>query len=174
VLGVTLGVPSTVCAQGKGLLTRADFYLLWARLASDDPRFENEGRFNLDTDLADFGSGRLVLEVDYDAILGGERRAFDLNQGTYRFEMDATRRTLIMDIGVFFPPSSRHVVDRENPDSISWNVLGARARRTWQFADGASVNARFDVGRAMQRAFVDYEWISQARATSGRRTHRSP
>jgi hypothetical protein len=57
------------------------------------------------------------------------------------------------------------VVDRENADAVSWNVLGARARRTWQFEDGASLKARFDVGRAMQQAFVDYEWISQARAT---------
>lgn len=164
-IGATLGMPSAAAAQhSTGFLTRAEFYLLWARLASDDPRFDHQGRFNLDADLADYGSGRLMLEVDYEAFLGGDRRTYDLNQGTYRFELDLTKRTRSMEIGAFFTHASRHVVDRENPDAISWNVLGARARRTWDFADGASVNARLELGRAMQQAFVDYEWISQARA----------
>jgi len=164
-LGATLGAPSAAAAQTKGLLTRADFFMLWARLAADDPRFDHQGRFNLDADLADYGSGRLMLEVDYEAFLGGERRTFDLNQSAYRFDMDLTKRTRAVEIGAFFSHSSRHEVDRENPDSLSWNVLGARARRKWDFADGASVNARIELGRAMQQAFVDYEWISQARAT---------
>ncbi len=163
-LAAMLGLPRAAAAQATGFLTRADFHLLWGWLSADDPRFDRQGRFNLDADVADYGSGRLMLEVDYEAFLGGERRTYDLNQGAYRFEMDLTRRTRTAEIGAFYSHASRHVVDRENPDAISWNVLGARARRTWTFADGASVEARFDVGRAMQQAFVDYEWISQARA----------
>lgn len=158
-------MPSHAAAQSKGFLTRADFFLQWARLAADDPRFDREGRFNLDADLADYGSGRLMLEVDYEAFLGGERRTYDLNQGTYRFDMDLTKRTRAVEIGAFFSHSSRHEVDRENPDAISWNVFGARARREWRFADGATVTVRADLGRAWDQAFVDYEWISQARAT---------
>ena len=165
-IGVTLGVPSAAAAQhATGFLTRGEFYMLWARMAADDPRFDHQGRFNLDADLADYGSGRLILEADYEAFLGGERRTFDLNQGTYRFELDLTKRTKAAEFGAFFAHASRHVVDRENPDAISWNVFGARVRRKWDFEDGASVNARFELGRAWEQAFVDYEWISQARAT---------
>ena len=165
-VGATLGMPSAASAQhATGFLTRGEFYMLWARTAADDPRFDHQGRFNLDADLADYGSGRLILEADYEAFLGGERRTFDLNQGTYRFELDLTRRTQAAEIGVFFAHASRHVVDRENPDAISWNVFGVRGRRKWDFEDGASVNARFELGRAWEQAFVDYEWISRARAT---------
>lgn len=160
-----LGLPSGASAQTKGFLTRVDFYLLWARLAADDPRFDRQGRFNLDADVADYGTGRLMLEVDYEAFLGGERRTYDLNQGAYRFEMDLTRRTKAVEIGAFFAHASRHTVDRENPDAISWNVFGARARRRWTFADGATINARIELGRAWEQAFVDYEWISQGKAT---------
>ncbi len=164
-LGVTLGVPSSAFAQSTGFLTRVDFSFLWAQVAADDPRFDHQGRFNLDADLADYGSGRAMLEVDYEAFLGGERRTFDLNQGTYRFDLDLTKRTRAVEISAFFSHSSRHEVDRENPDALSWNVFGARARRAWAFADGATITARADLGRAWERAFVDYEWISQARAT---------
>jgi hypothetical protein len=164
-LGLMLGLPPAASAQTTGLLTRADFYLLWARTAADDPRFDHQGRFNLDADVADFGSGRLMLEVDYEAFLGGERRTYDLNQGNYRFDLDITGRTKAAEIGLFYSHSSRHLVDRENPDALSWNVLGGRVRREWEFSDGASVQARFDIGKAMWQAFVDYEWISHARAT---------
>jgi hypothetical protein len=163
--GAALGVPSAAAAQAPGFMTRVDFYLLWARLAADDPRFNRQGRFNLDADVADYGSGRLVLEVDYEAFLGGERRTYDLNQGAYRFDLDLTKRTRAVEIGAFFSHSSRHEVDREMPHALSWNVFGARARREWHFADGATLTARADIGRAWERAFVDYEWISQARAT---------
>lgn len=160
-----LGLPSVAAAQAKGFLTRADFFLIWARLAADDPRFDHQGRFNLDVDAADYGSGRVVLEVDYEAFLGGDRRTYDLNQGNYRFDLDITRRTKAAEFGLFYSHSSRHLVDRENPDALSWNVLGGRARREWRFADGATVQARADIGKAMWQAFVDYEWISHARVT---------
>lgn len=152
-------------AQTK-VLTRTDFVLLWSRIVADDPRFKNLGHFGLDADLVDYGTGRLVFTADYEAILGNERRSFDINQDAFQFGMDLTRRTRAAEIAAYFAHVSRHAVDRENPDSISWNVLGARARRQWRADEGrTTIDGRFEIARAMQQAFVDYEWVSHAEAT---------
>jgi hypothetical protein len=150
-------------AQSSGFLSRADYYLLWSGLASADPRFSWNGRVGLETDLADYGTGRLTLKADYEAFLGSERRRWDLNQGAYRFELALSRRIGTAEISGGLLHVSRHVVDRENPPSISWNTLGVRARDRLEFHGGAtSVDGRIEIARAMQQARVDYAWTSDA------------
>jgi hypothetical protein len=154
-------------AQTTGFLTRTDWVLLWSNIAADDPRFTWQGRFALDADLADYRSGRVILTADYYAVLGGERRRWDLNQSNYRFEVAATRRTRFVELAAHFGHVSRHLVDRANPPSISWNTLGARAMTHWTFGAGGrtTIDSRLQFAKAMQQAYVDYDWISDARVT---------
>ncbi len=150
----------------SSFLSRADFFLQWSAIAATDERFSWQGKVSFDADLVDYGTGRLTLTADYEAILGSERRAYDLNQGTYRFEMTATRRIRSTEIAGVASHVSRHVVDRDNPPSISWNTAGARVRQRIVFNDRAtSIDARIDITRAMQQALVDYAWLSDARVS---------
>ena len=150
-------------AQATGFLTRTDWVLLWSRIAADDPRFAWQGRFGVDADVADYRTGRVILTAGYEAFLGSERRDFDLNQGNYRFGLAATRRTKYVELAAFFEHVSRHLVDRENPPSISWNTLGARASGRWEPRALTTIDGRAQFAKAMQQAYVDYDWISEAR-----------
>ncbi len=153
-------------APASSFLSRADFFLQWSAIASADERFSWQGKVRFDVDLVDYGTGRLTLTADYEAILGGERRPYDLNQGTYRFEMAATRRLRSTEIAGIASHVSRHLVDRDNAPSISWNAAGARVRQRVVFNDRAtSIDARIEITRAMQQAFVDYAWMSDARVS---------
>src|SRR5438552_10686310 len=61
-------------------LSRYDFHLAAAELLHEDDareRFSWDTHFGGSLDLADFVAGRASLTVDYQAVLGGEFRAFD-------------------------------------------------------------------------------------------------
>lgn len=152
-------------AQTAGILTRTDWVLLWSNITAEDPRFSWQGRFGLDADLADYRTGRLIFKADYEAILGGERRRWDVNQGNYHFEVAVTRRTRYVELAALFGHVSRHLVDRQNPPSISWNTLGGRATGRWQAGARTTIDSRAQFAKAMQQAYVDYDWISDARVT---------
>ncbi len=155
----TLARPAA--AQSAEWLARVDYTLLWSGIAAADPRFTWQGRVALDADLVDYGSGRLTFGADYEAFLGGERRRYDLNQGTYRFEMTASRRTPGVEVAGLFQHVSRHLVDRENPPAVSWNTLGVRVGARLD-RGRTTVRGRLDLARAMQQAYVDYAWTSDA------------
>jgi hypothetical protein len=151
-------------APAAAFLPRADFSLAWAGLVADDPRFDWSGVVALGLDLADYGSGRLTFAASYEGILGRERRRYDLNQGSYSFETGVSYRTGRTEVVGLLQHVSRHVVDRDHADAISWNLAGARVRH--RLADG--VEAQLEAGRAMQRASVDYRWIARARVSARR------
>jgi hypothetical protein len=147
---------------GDAFLPRADFTFEWAGLAASDIRFDWRGVILFDIDVAEFGRGRLTFAGGYEAVLGRERRRYDLNQGTYWFDVVASRRAGDTDIGAVLSHFSRHVVDRDNVPAISWNAAGLRLAR--RVTIGRSTLAgQLDVGHAMQRAFVDYTWMSSLR-----------
>ena len=105
----------------------------------------------------------------YEAVLGRERRRYDLNQGSYLFEASSSIRTPPVEVMAVFQHVSRHTVDRENQPAVSWNTYGVRARREWVARAGSRwagtrVEGEADIAKAMQQAFVDYRWVSQARA----------
>jgi hypothetical protein len=167
---VVLLTARVAAAQSPGpaasFLPRADFFLQWSAIAASDPRFSWQGKVAFDADLVDFGAGRLAFAADYEAMLGGERRPYDLNQSTYRFEMAATRRVRSTEVAGIISHVSRHLVDRENPPSISWNAAGARVRQRVTVNGGATlIDGRIEITRAMQQAYVDYAWTSDARVS---------
>jgi hypothetical protein len=142
------------------LFTRAAFAFDWAGLSTPDPRFTWESRIRADVDVLDTGRWRLAFAVDYDAIIGGERRIFDLNQGTYEFDGTASRRFGAVEIGLLTRHVSRHLVDRDNPGTISWNLAGAKAWHE-QRRGRSIVSGNIEFGWAMQQGFVDYQWFSE-------------
>jgi hypothetical protein len=144
------------------LLTRADVSFQWEKLTSADPRFTWHGRVRVDVDVLDTGRWRLAFVADYDAVVGGERRMFDLNQGTYVLDGTASRRWGATEISLVTRHVSRHLVDRDNVPSISWNVAGARASHRRTFGQ-TTVRGEIETGRAMQQGFVDYLWTADLR-----------
>jgi hypothetical protein len=164
----------------QAFLSRADVSFGWASLMANDPRFDWQATLGFDLDLYDYGSGRLRLQGGYEAVLGRERRRYDLNQGNYAFEVSGTKQFRHAEVAVLSQHVSRHLVDRDNPPSISWNTAGVRVQAVWTPETGltptrppaASIGERSDrvegeieVSRAMQQAYVDYDWISRARVS---------
>jgi hypothetical protein len=147
------------------LLPRADFTFEWAGLVARDRRFDWQGRVTFDLDVADYGFGRARFRGSYEAVLGRERRRYDLNQGTYFFEASGSRR-LVKDVELvgFLSHVSRHLVDRENAPAVSWNTVGARAE--WR---PTGFDTAIQIARVTQPAFVDYAWTADARILTTRR-----
>ena len=179
---MSLAVPASAQDQSAEapFLSRADFSFGWASLISTDPRFDWQATIGFDLDVYDYGSGRLRLRGDYEAVLGRERRPYDLNQGNYAFEISGTKRFTRAEVAILSQHFSRHVVDRDNPPSISWNTIGVRVQGVWTPDTGltatrprpAAVGERSDrvegeveISRAMQQAYVDYSWISRGRVS---------
>ena len=151
--------PAPPAAAGAQFLPRADFLFSWASLLTTDRRFDWEGRIGVDFDIVDYGTGRVSFRTDYSAVLGRQRRRYDLNQGNYFFESAATYRLQHgVELAGVITHVSRHVVDREQQPAISWNTVGMRAR----YARGP-VEGHVELTHAMQLAYVDYTWIINAR-----------
>jgi hypothetical protein len=143
-------------ARETQLLPRAGFEFAGARLLASDRRFEWEGRIEVDFDVVDYGTGRVRVRGDYSAVIGRERRRYDLNQVYYFFEAAASSRLRDdLELVGLISHVSRHVVDREFQPAISWNAVGARA----QYAR-ANVEGHIELTHAMKQAFVDYTWLS--------------
>jgi hypothetical protein len=162
----------------RGFLSRADFTFEWAGLLTSDRRFDWQAQIGFDVDIYDDGSGRLRLRGDYEAVLGRERRRYDLNQGTYSFEVSGSRHVGAAEVALLSQHVSRHVVDRDNRPAISWNTVGARVATSWSRGEGfrprradrrreTHVDGDVEVMHAMQQAYVDYVWISRARLALG-------
>jgi hypothetical protein len=165
-------------ARSLPLLPRADFSFGFAGLHTSDPRFDWQATIGFDLDVYDYGSGRLRFRGDYESFLGRERRRYDLNQGNYAFEIAGSHRFERVEVGLLSHHVSRHVVDRDNPPSISWNAVGVRAQSMWTADNGVRasggrdahtpgrsdrVDGEIEISRAMQQAYVDYSWISRAK-----------
>jgi hypothetical protein len=143
----------------SGFLTRSDFSFTLGLLGSDDPRFTGVGRAKGDIDALDFGSGRANFTFDYEGVLGGEHHAFELNHGNYFLESSLSRRFGDLEAAFVFHHVSRHLTDREEDGSISWNVFGGRAIGRWAAATW-TIDGQVDLGYVYQPHFVDYTWVS--------------
>jgi hypothetical protein len=127
---------------------------------TSDPRFRWNGRVAIDLDLLAYRGGRLNFTGVYEAVLGGERRQFDLNHGNYVFEMSAARRLQSVELAAVFHHVSRHLADRDNPRAISWNTAAVRADRRFALSS-STVDARIELGHISAQAFVDYQWTGE-------------
>ena len=149
-------------STGATFLSRASFWFEWSKAVSSDERFSWDGHLGVDLDLIDFGKGRISFTADYEAVLGAERRGFDLNHGNYILESAVTFRRGDVDISGVFHHVSRHLSDRTNEPAISWNTYGIRVERAAR-RGRASVSARYQAAVAVQQAFVDYQWTTDLR-----------
>ena len=139
------------------LFARTDFRMSANRLTGDDERFGWDTHFGGDMDVIDYVSGRLVLLVDYEAVIGDEFRAIDPNQGNYTLEPSLSLRARGMEFALVFHHVSRHLGDRAKRFPIDWNILGARVMR--RLSSGAStVDVTAGAGRFVQHSYVDYRW----------------
>ena len=153
--------PTPAPPAGK-FLPRADFECQFASLVTNDPRFDWHGLVTFDVDVVDYGIGRATFSGEYEAVLGHERRSYDLTHGNYRFEATGSYRLGRLEVALLTVHVSRHLSDREQAGAVSWNVIGARANR--RFApERSTIDAEVSFGFAGQQAFVDYDWISEAR-----------
>ena len=155
--------PATPAAARRPIfLADSSYYFQWAALSTPDVRFRWEPRIGFETALLDYHRGALRLVGDYDAVIGRERRRFDVNHGNYVLEMSTSLRTPVAELSGVFHHVSRHLTDRTNLPAISWNAFGARAER--RVTRGPStMSVRVDVAGVGQRAFVDYVWTSDLR-----------
>lgn len=161
VAGPALAQPKTATppTTGVSFLPRTEASFLWASMKTSDPRFHWDSVVTVDADLADYGLGRTNFSAAYEGVIGLERRHFDLNHGNYMLEMSSSLRLQSVEIFGAYHHVSRHLVDRENPGAISWNVLEARALRRFTFA-ASTLDASFRLGHFSRQAFVDYVWMA--------------
>lgn len=136
-------------------LTGSRFHLDAARLVTDHVAFDWAAELGGDIDLVDFGRGRLNGLVNFEAVLGHERGAFDPTQGNYTLAVRVDWRVAASEVGAVFHHVSRHLSDRAKSFPIDWNMIGLVARRRMERGsirvDGAS-----HLLVATKRSFVDY------------------
>jgi hypothetical protein len=138
--------------------SRYDFHLSAAALQIDDNRFSWDTHFGGDLDVFDYVVGRTSVLIDYEAMLGNQRRPFDPNQGNYTLEVSSSGRVGGTEIAAMFHHVSRHLGDREKTFAIAWNILGARVLRHEEIGKTA-IDVVVDGGALVQHSNVDYRWV---------------
>ena len=160
VFAQTAPLPLPFSATVNGFLTRGDWLLSAAPMASGDPRFAWSVRQRFDVDVAHFPRGRVNLFFDNEIVMGRERREFDFNHGNVMFETSALAQIGGVDAALVFHHMSRHLIDRPVDRVVAYHTVGGRAEHV--FAIGRSrVAPAAELHRVVQRTFVDYQWLSQ-------------
>ncbi|HEV3139752.1 MAG TPA: hypothetical protein VGY57_04525 [Vicinamibacterales bacterium] len=153
--------------SGPDFLSRYDFHLSAAALASGDADFVWDAHFGGSFDIVDYVFGRASVIVDYQAGLGNEPRIFDPNQGTYTLEPSLSIRSGPTEVAAIFHHVSRHLGDRPKEGAIAWNELGVRLMR--RVAIGPStIDVDLEGGGIVQHSFVDYRWFGELGVTARR------
>ena len=138
-------------------LTGYRFHLSATSIETDDPRFDWDCYFGGDIDLVDYRYGRINFLADYEVMLGRELRSFDPNQGSYYLDLSASARKGSMEFTGIFHHVSRHLGDRDNTTSVSWNTVGLKASGV-RTAGRTTVTYNARLSKVIQAAFVDYSW----------------
>ena len=166
VLSIALVCPPSVAAQPapalatpSRLLPSAAFHFQWGSMASSDPRFAWDAVMGMDLDLASYPHGAVTFRAEYEAILGNQIRAFELNHENFALEGGASYDLRTVTVTAAFRHVSRHLSDRPNPNIIAWNLLDGRVRRTF-VAGRTHVTGEISAGHVLQRTFVDYDWMA--------------
>jgi hypothetical protein len=149
-------VPDQSAPRAPGILSKYNFHLSAMRLGIEDPRFTWDADFGGNVDLIDYGFGRLNFLANYEAILGEEIRAFDVNQSSYTLDFRASVRAPRQEVAAVFNHVSRHLSDRFRPVPVDWNMVGAQYWRR----DAVGTAEVRSTGMAVfnvTRSFVDYE-----------------
>jgi hypothetical protein len=148
--------PAQSTGHAPGILTSYDFHLSAMHLSIDDPRFIWDADFGGDIDLVDYGAGRLNFLANYEAILGDQIRAFDVNQSSYTLDFRASLRGPRQEVAAVFNHVSRHLSDRFRPVPVDWNMVGAQYWRR-DAIGAAEVQSTAMTVFNVARSFVDYK-----------------
>jgi hypothetical protein len=144
-----------------GFLTRGDWLLSVAPMASGDPVFAWSVRQQYDIDLARFPRGRVNLFFDNEVVMGRERREFDFNHGNIMFETSATARIGGgINASFVFHHVSRHLIDRPVSRVVAWHTVVGRIDRPFT-AGRATVTPTMEFQKVVQHTYVDYTWLNQ-------------
>ena len=138
-------------------LPRSRFQLAANSLSGGDPRFTWDARFGGSADVLDYHFGRLGIVGDYEAVVGSERRNFDVEQGLYILEASTSGRIGANEVAMVFHHVSRHLSDRLKPKATAWNVFEGRYLRNLDFS-GTQVAVVAGVGNVVTHVDVDYTW----------------
>lgn len=160
-VGGVLPVPHA--PPDRGVLTAWRTTLDAVHLSGADagPPFDWDVDFRFDTDLFDLGFVRANLLAQVETIVGSELRNVDPNQNNYTADFSLFFRLPRGELGAMFHHVSRHLADRADQGSVSWNMVGVSYGERFTLGP-----ARLDAGvRAMgttERAGADYtaqiEW----------------
>jgi hypothetical protein len=144
-------------SSGVFWLTGYRFHLSAVSVRSDDPRFRWDAHFGGDVDLLDYRIGRINFLADYEVMIGSEFRSIDPNQGAYHLDLSTSVRSGPTEVQAVYDHVSRHLSDRANRTSVSWNSAGAVVTTRY---GGRAMTATFDVrgAKVLRAAFVDYTW----------------
>lgn len=162
--------PITEVPTGTHFLSRYDFHLAAAGLASGDPTFfQWDTHWGGDFDLVDYRTGRFGFLADYQTILGNQLRAFDPIQGNYTLEFSGSHRLGKTEVALAFHHVSRHLSDRPKIPAVAMNALELRVLRRFAMGDATTVDMKADLGHTTAVAYVDYTWLGKLDLTLRRR-----
>jgi hypothetical protein len=154
-------------------LSRYDFRMAAAALSGDHERFRWDTHWRGEFDLVDYVRGRMTFLGDYQAVLGNEFRPFDPYQSNYTLAVSGSLRFGPTELIGVIHHVSRHLGDRvkKRPDgsdeTIAINVLVGRVLRRIR-AGATEVDVRAEIGRVIERAYMDYTWNTVADVTARR------
>ena len=157
--GQTLGGvrPRMDAPPAHGVLTAFRTTVDIVRLAGSDAdaRFNWDVDVGIDVDLFDTGAVRGNLLANLETIVGSQLRDIDPNQNNYTTDVAFFFRLPRGELGAAFHHVSRHLGDRADLGSVSWNMVGV------SYGDRFTAGpVRLDAGvRAMgtvESASVDY------------------
>jgi hypothetical protein len=147
-----------------GFMSRFDFHLSAAGLDYEEPRFSWDTHWGGDFDLVDYVVGRATFLVDYQALLGHQFRPFDPYQSNYILEAAGSVRIGRIEVYAVLNHVSRHLGDRFKRVAVAENSLGPRVLRRFQ-SGATTIDARADLRKVIERAYMDYDWIGVADVT---------
>jgi hypothetical protein len=136
------------------LLPEVGLRLEAARYTPTERDFHFSGWMGAGAGLLRVGSTTAYFDGDIETILGWGRRPFEATQVDYHLEPGLRWPLGPFAGSLFFHHVSRHLVDRDKPEAVDWNVLGVRLSGP---AEGA-VRVRAGVGHTTQASLVGYRW----------------
>ena len=140
-----------------GFLTNYRFHLDALRLVSSDDNFGWDADFGGDMDVFDLHHFRGNVLVNFESIVGNQKRAIDPNQANYTIDLSVWWRTVVPDaeLGFTLHHVSRHLIDRDKGFAIAWNMLGFQSASPLQIRSW-DVNIGYRVLKTIKRSFADY------------------
>jgi hypothetical protein len=123
-----LGGPraETIAPRTVGILTgfRPALTVTHFDGAEFDAQFNWEVDMSVDLDMFDLGFLRGNLFANVETTVGDELRTVDPNQNSYVIDTSVSVRLPRGELVTTFHHVSRHLSDRANDNSVSWNMLG--------------------------------------------------